>query len=94
MRGKELEALIRLLNQYTKEYSSAAADNLLEEINEHPRRSRAGRKPKYDDTVKARIIGEYSNGKSMRQIQRLTHCSLGYIHSVINDDGGQDTAGG
>ena len=87
MRTKELETLTRLLNQYAMEYSSSSASDLLEEIGEHSRRSRAGRKPKYDEAVKARIIAEYSSGKSMRQIQKLTHCSLGYIHSVISTSG-------
>ena len=86
MKQKELESLKRLLKKYTEDYPSREAEKLLALLTEAaPSPRKAGRKPKYSEETLKTIRSLRKSGASIREIAKLTGCSVGYIQAHMND---------
>lgn len=86
MKRTDAERLLRLLEQYRIENRSDEADRLICSI----RRSlgeagKAGRKPKYSDETIRTIHALREKGTSIRDIAKITGCSIGYVQAHSND---------
>lgn len=45
----------------------------------------AGRTPVFSDREKDKIIADRKSGKSIREVAAMNHCSVGYVHKIINE---------
>lgn len=45
----------------------------------------AGRTPIFSDREKDKIIADRKSGKSIREVAKMNHCSVGYVHKLINE---------
>ena len=45
----------------------------------------AGRTPVFSDREKNKIVADRKSGKSIREVAAMNHCSVGYVHKLINE---------
>lgn len=82
MRTRELKRLKDLLQRYAEETGSASAKDIAASIESAETRiKRSGRKTKYSAEINSLILDMMAAGKSIRDIARVTGCSIGYVQN-------------
>lgn len=96
LKSQDMVELWQLLKMYELTYGSNAASELRtevalryteitgEDISDQTNPRGAGRKRKYTDADKQRIIELKDSGLSIRGIAASTGYSIGYVHSVLS----------